>query len=762
MFNTFSQWLKNFSKNKTTSEFLVSFLVVSVVVIIKELGVFEYPELTAYDRLLRLHSNKGKDDRILTVLITEDDIQAIQQWPISDANLAKAISMISQHKPHGIGVDLYRDFPVEPGSEELDRIFANSKNISVVCKLPSNGQPAVPPPPSLPKDLVGFADIVIDGDGVVRRNLFYVQPRDSRCSTPYSLGLQMALSYLIPNGIEPEISEAGFLTLGKTTLKPINQRTGIYRNIDSSGYQIMLDYRRGENPTPTVTLSEVLAGKVDPQLITDKVVLIGVSAVSLKDTFYTPFSRKGDDVELMPGVTLHSYMTSQLLSSAIDGFPLIWDWPEVVEFIWIYFWGIVGGASITLISRPFLMLLGQTFCVAIIIGSGIFIFSLGGWIPIVSPLMAFLVGAIALLGYHAYEGKQEQLLIQQQVAEQETSIAVLQMLLRSQSQATTPSLVQSYEEGSVIFRRYEIVKRLGRGGFGNTYLSIDRLLPGKPYCVVKRLNAYSDDPKILKIIEKLLETEAKILEQVGKNDKIPDLLAYIQENDQFFLIQEYMEGKTLGEELRHKGKYTENEVLQVIEEMMNILSFIEQYNLIHRDIKPDNIIRRKSDKSLVLIDFGAIKQIFNLKDDQQYATVSNEGYASPEQIAGQPVMSSDIYAVGMVAIHCLTGVFPYKLPKNPQTGEVIWDSEKYASPITTQIIQKMTCYHFSDRYQNAQEVIKDLKQYRTQIEEVKNAIDIEIQIDEEKKAEEVAEILQSTDFIHLQEKAERLRRKRLG
>lgn len=215
------------------------------------------------------------------------------------------------------------------------------------------------------------------------------------------------------------------------------------------------------------------------------------------------------------------------------------------------------------------------------------------------------------------------------------------------------------------------------------------------------------------------------------------------------------------EELRIKGKYTESEVLVIIEEMMNLLNFIEQYNLIHRDINPNNIIRRKSDQSLVLINFGGIKQIFNFNDDYQRANINNEGYAPPEQLAGQPVISSDIYAVGMVAIHCLTGLFPHQLPKDAQTEEVNWDSDKYVNPITAQIIKKMTRYHFSARYQNAQEVIKDLKQHQSQLEELKNAIDIEIQIDEEKKAKEVGEILQSSNFIRLQERAERLRRKRL-
>ncbi len=739
-------------------------LIASILIIsTRQLGAFEFLDLATYDWFVNLSANTAEDERLLTVLITEDDIQDEGKWPISDATLAQALQILLESNPNIIGIDLYRDLPVEPGSEELSNLFAGSDRISVVCKLEQSvSQPAVAPPPDLPLDLVGFADIVVDRDGVIRRNLFYVQPQESRCPTPYSFGLQLALNYLIAQDITPEVTAEGWLKLGQTTFKPLERNTGSYRNIDSSGYQIMLDFSRGENPTPYVTLRDVLQRKVNPKLIENKIVLIGVSAPSLKDVFLTPLSNQGIDTSLMPGVTLHAHMASQFLSAAMDGRRLIWSWREEQELLWIYLWGIVGSMSAFWIARPLIMILGQISGIVIIIGSGAIIFFFGGWIPVVTPLLAFVISAILFMGYNAYQAKQEQLDIQKQVLDQEKSIAVLQMLLQSQSEVNIPSMAATYDEGSVIANRYQIVRGLGKQGLGNTYLSIDLLLPGKPYCVVKRLNAHSRDPKILNIIEKLLETEAKIVEKIGKHDKIPDLLAYIQDNDKFFLIHEYMEGKTLVQELKEKGKYSEQEVLEIIEELMDILSFIQQYNISHRDIKLENIIRRQCDNCLVLIDFGGIKQVFNLKNEGKNSTVSNEGYASPEQLAGQPVMASDIYAIGMVAIHCLTGIFPGKLPRDPQTGNIIWDSDRYVSPVTAKIIDKMTRYHFTDRYQNAQELIKELKQNKLEIQELKNRIDIEIYIDEDKKEEEVAEIVQSENFLRLQQRAEKLRRKRLS
>lgn len=715
MLKSVTNWLKQKSWRKTSFAVLSASLIASTLtVIIKELGGFEYFDLSVYDHLIKLRTSKEKDTRILTVLITEDDIQKLGKWPLTDATLAKTLNNLLQHNPYGIGIDLYRDLPVNPGEAELNNLFRNSSNISAVCKLESKTQPAVPPPPSLPIDLVGFADIPLDGDGVVRRNLFYVNTQDGKCNTPYSLGLQMALSYLMATGIEPEITEDGLLKLGKVTLKPINSRMGAYRNIDSSGYQIMIDYSRGENPTPTVTLSDVLQNKVNPELITDKIILIGVSAPSLKDTFYTPFSRRGDDVVLMPGVILHSYMASQILSSAIDGKPLIWSWQEWQEIIWIYFWGFAGSVSILFLSRPLWMILSQLGGIILIVGSAVIISFAGGWIPVIPPLVAFLGGAIALIGYNAYQGKQEQLTIQQQVAEQEKYIAMLQMFLAEPKKTVNSPSLLSYDQGSVIVNRYEIVKALGKGSFGSTYLARDLLRPGKPYCVVKRLTPSSKEPKFLKIVQRLFKTEAKILEQVGKHEKIPQLLAYIEENEEFFLIQEYIKGKTILKELKDKGKYSEKEVLILIEEIISILIFIQEYNLIHRDIKPDNIIRRHSDNSIVLIDFGAVKQI-SRQGDQKTVIVGNEGYAAPEQLAGQPSLSSDIYATGMVAIHCLTGTLPHKLPKDQKTGNILWNSQDYVSKPTASIIKKMTRYHFGERYQNAKEVMKDLKRFKQKL-----------------------------------------------
>ena len=356
------KWLDDSTLLKSSLAVIVSSLIASTLTVaVRQLGGFESFSLKTYDWLVQLRPEQEKDDRILTVLITEADIQSEGQWPISDRTLAEALNILLASNPAGIGIDLYRDLPVEPGSKDLTEIFTNSDRISVVCKLESTNAPAVSPPDSLPEQLVGFADIVIDNDGVARRNLFYVDSQETRCPTPYSLGLQMSLSYLFNQGIDIDQTPDGFLKLGKAVLTPINSNIGNYQNVDASGYQMMLDYRRGENPTPTVTLNDVLQGKIEENLIQEKVVLIGVSAPSLKDVFYTPFSNRGGDIRLMPGVVVHSQMVSQVLSASIDGEQLIWSWSEAGEIGWIYLWGLLGSVSVIWIARPTLMIAGQVY-----------------------------------------------------------------------------------------------------------------------------------------------------------------------------------------------------------------------------------------------------------------------------------------------------------------------------------------------------------------------------------------------------------------
>ncbi|OCQ95684.1 serine/threonine protein kinase [Nostoc sp. MBR 210] len=265
--------------------------------------------------------------------------------------------------------------------------------------------------------------------------------------------------------------------------------------------------------------------------------------------------------------------------------------------------------------------------------------------------------------------------------------------------------------GKLLDNRYQVIQVLAKGGFGQTYIAQDTRRPGNPICVVKHLKPTSSDPKIFETAKRLFQNEAETLERLGYHDQIPRLLAYFDENQEFFLVQEYIEGHPLTDELISGQRWNENQVLQMLQEVLGILEFVHQQGVIHRDIKPDNIIRRSSDHKLVLVDFGAVKQLSSSMvtvGGQTTATVviGTPGYMPTEQGQGKPRPNSDIYALGMIAIQAITGVSTSELQEDPDTGEIRWQHLAPVSYRLASILTKMVHYHFKDRYQTATEALQ--------------------------------------------------------
>lgn len=271
--------------------------------------------------------------------------------------------------------------------------------------------------------------------------------------------------------------------------------------------------------------------------------------------------------------------------------------------------------------------------------------------------------------------------------------------------------------GKVLAGHYKITQALSSGGFGQTFLSEDTHIPGNPVCVVKQLKPLNMSPQGLALAQRLFEQEARILTQLGQEcDQIPNLLAYFTEDEEFYLAQEYIEGKTLDKELLPGAQWTESKVVELLQGVLPILTFIHSKGVIHRDIKPANLIRRQRDGKLVLIDFGAIKAVqeqVTAEIDPTVATgtrIGTQGYAPTEQGRGKPRPNSDLYALGMVGIQALTGRSPSQLDEDSQTGEIVWEHLSSASSRLKAILSQMTRYHFKDRYQSASEALQAIQQ----------------------------------------------------
>ncbi len=267
-------------------------------------------------------------------------------------------------------------------------------------------------------------------------------------------------------------------------------------------------------------------------------------------------------------------------------------------------------------------------------------------------------------------------------------------------------------EGRLFDRRYRAVKRLGGGGFGETYLAEDLRRPGNPICVVKQLHLSSGSPAVMQAARRLFASEAEVLEKL-KHPQIPQLLAYFEEEGSFYLVQEFIDGSLLASTIGEQGRLSEAQVVQLLENILNILVFIHAQGVIHRDIKPSNLIRRHSDNKFVLIDFGAVKEVqkaaSQLESDAHTVSIGTAGYSPSEQLAGRPYPNSDIYALGMTAIHAITGLSPSELPTDPNTGEFIWQNwASHISPKVIHVIGRMVRYYFRDRYQTASEALQEL------------------------------------------------------
>lgn len=269
--------------------------------------------------------------------------------------------------------------------------------------------------------------------------------------------------------------------------------------------------------------------------------------------------------------------------------------------------------------------------------------------------------------------------------------------------------------GNTLVGRYQITNYLGGGGFGETYVANDTQLPGSPQCVVKKLKPQSTDIATLEIARRLFDTEAQVLYKLGNHDRIPQLLAYFEENAEFYLVQELIIGNDLSQELKPGVIFTQDQVISLLQEILEILDFVHQQKVIHRDVNPRNILRREQDNKLILIDFGAVKQIttklVNSPDiTKSTVAIGTPGYTPGEQAQGTPKFSSDIYALGIIAIQALTGLSPDQLEKDVETNEIIWEKFATVSPEFAQFLNQMICYDFRQRYASATIALQALQE----------------------------------------------------
>lgn len=261
--------------------------------------------------------------------------------------------------------------------------------------------------------------------------------------------------------------------------------------------------------------------------------------------------------------------------------------------------------------------------------------------------------------------------------------------------------------------RYRLIKQIGVGGFGLTFLAEDLHLASRPKCVVKQLKPPATDAASLTLANRLFQQEAEVLYRLGAHPQIPSLIAHFKEEGEFFLVQEFIRGNTIGEEFASAPLLDQGQTMRLIGQVLEILSFVHGENVIHRDIKPANLIRKSSDGAVFLIDFGAVKQVRSLPNDLQHSTFStlaigSHGYMPAEQMAGRPNFASDLYALGLIAVEALSTHKPLDLRRNNVTNEIIWAPKTDVDPEFQHFVSRLIKYDFRQRFYSAREALHAL------------------------------------------------------
>lgn len=366
------------------------------------MALLESLELAAYDIFIRLRpGDSAPDPRIVLVTVTERDLQSYG-WPLADGILARTIEQIARHEPRAIGLDIYRDVPVPPGTEALESVLTREPRVIAVTKFAEGGSSGVRPPRVLAgTEQVGFNDILVDPGGVVRRALLFL---DDGTTVLYAFGLRLAMLFLQSRDVVPQADpvDASLLRLGRVTIRPLEPNDGGYVRTDARGYQFLLDYKGVRAPFVSVDLAALLDGGVAPSVFRDRIVLIGVTAESIKDEFFTPFSRGLQAGQFFPGVAVHAHVVSQLLRMGLEGEAPMASPSEPTEWAWIVLWCLAGGALGLAVRSPWRFALAAAGGLAALASVDFVAFLQGWWIPLVPPALGWTVAAGGVTAYMSY------------------------------------------------------------------------------------------------------------------------------------------------------------------------------------------------------------------------------------------------------------------------------------------------------------------------------------------------------------------------
>ncbi|BAY28069.1 putative sensor with CHASE2 domain protein [Calothrix sp. NIES-2100] len=382
---------------------LPGLVVIGCVAIARLTGSVQLLEWIAFDNFLRLRPEEAVDPEIVIIGINENDIKLVGQYPIPDRNLAQMLSIIQSYQPRAIGLDIFRDLSVGSDRDEFSRILRTSSNLVGIETSNTQSILSVKPPPELPTNRVAIANAILDPDGKLRRCL--LATRVDSGEIKYSLSLLLAKIYLRSQGISLKHGNRADYPIwfGNTKLPRFTTNTGSYVGAKAGGNQILINFRSNPHPFPIVSLTDVLTGKVKPELMRDRIVIIGMTAASVNDTFMTSATKNtvltdglGDteQYQLIYGVEYQAHATSQIINAVLHHRPLLHTWLEGWEYFWILLWGLLGIALGLILQSPWKTLFSLALCSICLMAICYGLIILSWWVPMVPALLALCAAGL--------------------------------------------------------------------------------------------------------------------------------------------------------------------------------------------------------------------------------------------------------------------------------------------------------------------------------------------------------------------------------
>ena len=378
---------------------------IGLVILVRLTGTLQLIEWATLDSFLRLRPSEPIDERVVIVGIEEEDIRQVGEYPIPDREIAQLLRTLQEYQPRAIGLDIVRDIPVEPGYAELVAAFKDIKNLIAVEKLLPV---TIQPPPDLSPEQIGFVDYLADGDGNVRRALLGAyRPEDDK-EYAFSLSLRLATTYLESEGIKLDngIRDREAMRFGSTEFPRFFSNSGGYVRADNFGVQVLLNYRNGRERFRTLSLqniNDIETGKINPNMLRDSIVLIGVTAPSIKDVINTSAIANLQPPGKIYGVEFHAHVTSQIVSAVLDGRPVLKTWSQGWEYLWLVGWGIFAIYLGRLTQSPLKNLVYVAASSLGLVGIGYAFILRGWWIPVAPALFVLIVNGAILSAFYQYD-----------------------------------------------------------------------------------------------------------------------------------------------------------------------------------------------------------------------------------------------------------------------------------------------------------------------------------------------------------------------